>query len=206
MVQTKRFFHKVAFESCIMTRETIWQWHSSDNGAYKRESTLDLQQTTREPGGVAPRDSGFPPLWREGGGGSQLRPEVQLLTLFQIYTFFAPFTYLDSCASGRNSCPWLRLQGCYGCAIRKVLPYCGIDTCTSVLKLLFCSGSTLAVFSCNGEASMWKSGEARQTNCKLHLSINCKRPKVATVSGWNFLKQLKEKDSQITESNFIPLD
>ena len=86
MVQTKRFFHKLAFESCIMTRETIWQWHSSDNGAYKRENTLDLQRTTREPGGFAPRDSGFPPLWRGGGGGGggggQLRPEVQLLTLF----------------------------------------------------------------------------------------------------------------------------
>ena len=69
MVQTKCFFHKLAFESCIMTRETIWQWHSSDNGAYKRQNTLDLQRTTREPGGFAPRDSGFPPLWRGGRGG-----------------------------------------------------------------------------------------------------------------------------------------
>lgn len=202
MVQTKRFF--------------FINWHLNHVLWHAKQSDSDIHQITERTKEKAPwtcnrrhvnrvvlhletRD--FPHC-----GGGQLRPEVQLLTLFQIYTFFAPFTYLDSRASGRNSCPWLRLQGCYGCAIRKVLPYCGIDTCTSVLKLLFCSGSTLGVFSCNGEASMWKSGEARQTDCKLHLSINCKRPKVATVSGWNFLKQLKEKDSQITESNFIPLD
>ena len=157
MVQTKRFFHKLAFESCIMTRETMWQWHSSDNGAYKRENTLDLERTTREPGGFAPRDSGFPPLWRGrgGGGGSAPSRGAAPYPFLNIY-LFAPFTYLDSRASGRNSCPWLRLQGCYGCAIRKVLPYCWIDTCTSVLKLLFCSGNTLGAFSCYGEASIWK--------------------------------------------------
>lgn len=71
-----------------MTRETIWQWHSSDNGAYKRESTLDLQQTTREPGGVAPRDSGFPPLWREGGGGGvSSAPRCSSLPFFKYIPF-----------------------------------------------------------------------------------------------------------------------
>ena len=200
MVQTKRFFHKLAFESCIMTRETIWQWHSSDNGAYKRENTLDLQRTTREPGGVAPRDSGFPPLWR-GGGEISSAPRCSSLPFFK----YIPFLPLSRTWTGRNSCPWLRRQGCYMRYVR----YCHIAELIRVPQCWNCysvQGVPSGLSHAMGSPPCEKSGEARQTDCKLHLSINCKRPKVATVSGWNFLKHLKEKESQITESNFIPLD
>ena len=206
MVQTKRFFHKLAFESCIMTRETIWQWHSSDNGAYKRQSTLDLQQTTREPGGVAPRDSGFPPLWQGGGGGVSSAPRCSSLPFFK-YTPFLPlsrtWTAVLQDETAVHGCD------CRGVMVVRYVRYCHIAELIHVPQCWNCysvQGVPLGFSPAMGRPPCDKSGEARQTDCKLHLSINCKRPKVAAVSGWNFLKQLKEKDSQINESNFIPLD
>ena len=206
MVQTKRFFHKLAFESCIMTRETIWQWHSSDNGAYKRENTLDLQRTTRERVVLHLETRDFPHCGGGGGGWFSSVPRCSSLPFFK-YIPFLPFSRTWTAVLQDET-------AVHGCDFRVVMfvryvRYCHIAelirvpqcwNCYSVQGVL--SGPSPAM----GRPPCEKSGEARQTDCKLHLSINCKHPKVATISAWNFLKQLKEKDSQITESNFIPLD
>ena len=160
-----------------MTRETIWQWHSSDNGAYKREKTLDLQRTTREPGGVVPRDSGFPPPWRGGGGAAPPRgaapyPFFQYIPFFPLSRTWTTVLQDETAVHGCD---------CRGVMVVQYVRYCHIAELIRVPQCWNCysvQGVPSGFSPAMGRPPCDKSGEARQTDCKLHLSINCKRPKV----------------------------
>ena len=176
MVKTKRFFINWHLN------HVLWHAKQSDSDIHqitertkeKKPWTCNGRHVNRVVLCLETRD--FPHC---GGGGGAAPPRgAAPYPFFQYIPFFPlsrTWTTVLQDETAVHGCD------CRGVMVVQYVRYCHIAELIRVPQCWNCysvQGVPSGFSPAMGRPPCDKSGEARQTDCKLHLSINCKRPKV----------------------------